>query len=56
MCPQLPSQPNPNPNNKPVHLMQIVENLEGETNFVGCNELRLISGHVISIEERNVHK
>lgn len=26
MCPQLPAQPNPNPNNKLVQLIQIVEN------------------------------
>jgi hypothetical protein len=56
MCPQLPAQPNPNPNNRPVQLVQIVENLEGETNSVGCNELRLRSGHVISPEERNIHQ
>ena len=42
MRPQLPAQPNPNPNNRRVQLVQIVKNLEGETNSVGCNKLRLI--------------
>jgi hypothetical protein len=56
MRPQLPAQPNPNPNNKPVQLVQIVENLEGETNSVVCNEHRLRSGHVISPEESEIHQ
>jgi hypothetical protein len=56
MRPQLPAQPNPNPNNRPVQLVQIVENLEGETNSVGCNELRLRSGCVISPEESDIHQ
>jgi hypothetical protein len=54
MHPQLPSQPNPNPNNRPAQLVQIVENLEGEINLVGCNELRLSSGCIISPEESNI--
>jgi hypothetical protein len=54
--PQLPAQPNPNPNNRPVQLVQIVENLECETNSVGCNELRLRSGCVVSPEESSIHQ
>jgi hypothetical protein len=56
MHPQLPAQPNLNPNNKPVYLVQIGKNLEGETNYVGLNELWLPSGHVISHEESSIHK
>jgi hypothetical protein len=41
MHPQLPTQPNLNPNNRPIQLMQIAKNLEGEDKFVGCNELWL---------------
>ena len=48
MRPQLPAQPNPNPNNRRVQLMQIVKNLEGETNSVRCNKLRLRLGRIIS--------
>jgi hypothetical protein len=54
LCPQLPAQPHPNPNNRPTQLIQIMENGEGETNSVGCNELRLRSGHIISPKENNV--
>jgi hypothetical protein len=36
--------------------VQIVENLEGETNSIGCNKLWLRSGRVISPEERNIHE
>jgi hypothetical protein len=54
LCPQLPAQPHPNPNNRPAQLIQIMENGEGETNSVGCNELRLRSGCIISPEESNV--
>jgi hypothetical protein len=52
--PQLPAQPHPNPNNRPTQLIQIMENGEGETSSVGCNELRLRSGHIISPEENNI--
>jgi hypothetical protein len=48
LCPQLPAQPHPNPNNRPTQLVQIMENGEGETNSVGCNELRLRSGYNLS--------
>jgi hypothetical protein len=56
MRPQLPAQPNPNPNNILVQHVQIVENLEGETNFVGCNKLWLRSGRVISLEESDINQ
>jgi hypothetical protein len=56
MRPQLPAQPNPNPNNRPAQLVQIIENLDGEINSVGCNELRLRSGCIISPEESNIHQ
>jgi hypothetical protein len=39
LCPQLPAQPHPNPNNRPAQLVQIIENVDGEINSVGCNEL-----------------
>jgi hypothetical protein len=41
LCTQLPAQPHPNPNNRLAHLIHIIENGEGETNSVGCNELWL---------------
>jgi hypothetical protein len=56
MHPQLPAQPNLNPNNKLVYLMQIVKELEGETNYIGCNELWLRSWPIISHEESSIHK
>jgi hypothetical protein len=52
--PQLPAQPNPNPNNIPTQLIQIMENGEGETNLVGCRELQLRSRRIISHEENNI--
>jgi hypothetical protein len=54
LFPQLPSQPHPNPNNRLDQLIQIMENGEGEINFVGCNKLRLRSGRIISPEENDV--
>jgi hypothetical protein len=48
--PQLPAQPHPNPNNRPTQLMQIIENVDGEINSVGCNEIRLRSRNIISPE------
>jgi hypothetical protein len=54
--PQLPAQPHPNPNNRPAQLVQIIENLDGEINSVGCNELRLRSGCIIYPEESNIHQ
>jgi hypothetical protein len=52
--PQLPAQPHPNPNNRPAQLVHIMENGEGEINSVGCNELQLRSGRIISPEENDV--
>jgi hypothetical protein len=43
LCPQLPTQPHPNPNNRSAQLVQIMENGEGETSSVGWNKLRLRS-------------
>jgi hypothetical protein len=54
--PQILAQPNLNPNNRPTQLMQIVENLEGEINSVGCNEVWLRSGRIISPEESEIHQ
>jgi hypothetical protein len=52
--PQLPTQPHPNPNNRPAQLVQIMETGEGEINSVGCNEIRLRSGRIISPEQNHV--
>ena len=52
--PQLPAQPHPNPNNRPTQLVQIMENGEGETNSIGCNEIQLRLGRIISPKENNV--
>ena len=52
--PQLPAQPHLNPNNRPTQLIQIMESGEGEINSVGCNELWLRSGHIISPEQNDV--
>jgi hypothetical protein len=52
--PQLPAQPHPNPNKRPTQLVQIMESGEGEINLVGCNELRLRSGCIISPEQNDV--
>jgi hypothetical protein len=54
LWPQLPSQPHTNPNNRPSQRVHIMENGEGETNSVGCNELQLRSGRIISPEENNI--
>ena len=54
LCPQLPTQPHLNPNNRPAHLVQIMESGEGEINSVGCNELQLRSGRIISPEKNDV--
>jgi hypothetical protein len=52
--PQLPAQPHPNPNNRTAQLVQIMESGEGEINSVGCNELRLRSGSIISPKQNDV--
>jgi hypothetical protein len=36
--------------------VQIIENLEGEINSVGCNELQFRSGCTIYYEESNIHQ
>ena len=48
--PQLPTQPNPNPNNRPVQSIQIIETPEIETDLRECNDLQLRSGRIIEIE------
>ena len=45
--PQLPTQPNPNPNNRPVQSFQIFKTPELETNVRECNDLQLRSGCII---------
>jgi hypothetical protein len=52
--PQLPTQPHPNPNNRPTQLIQIMESGEGEINSAGCNELWLRLGHIISPEQNGI--
>jgi len=37
--PQLPAQPNPNPNNRPVQSLQIIESLEIGPDLRECNDL-----------------
>jgi hypothetical protein len=54
LCPQLLAQLHPNPNNRPAQLIQIVENVEGEINSVGCNKLWLRSRCIIYPKESNV--
>lgn len=49
--PQLPTQPNPNPNNRPVQLVQLIENPKYEIEQKECNEIRLRSRCVITPEE-----
>jgi hypothetical protein len=52
--PQLPAQPHPNPNSRPTQRIHIMENGEGEINSLGCSELRLSLGRIISPEENDV--
>jgi len=53
--PQLPAQPNLNPNNRPVQSVQITETLELETDLRECNDLQLRAGHIIETEgDKNV--
>lgn len=49
--PQLPTQKNLNPNNKIVHLVQIIEISGYEIEKKECNELRLRSGCIITPKE-----
>jgi len=48
--PQLPAQPNPNPNNRPVQSIQIIETPKLETDLRECNDLQLRSKRIIEIE------
>eukprot|EP00253_Pinus_taeda_P007925 PITA_07925 len=51
--PQLPAQPNPNPNNRLVQSVQIIEGPEPETELRECNDLQLRSR---CIKESEAHK
>jgi len=52
---QLPAQPNPNPNNKLVQSIQIIEGPELETELRECNDLQLRSRRIIESErDKNV--
>ena len=48
--PQIPAQPNPNPNNKPVQSIQIIETSEIGVDLRECNDLQLRSGRIIETE------
>eukprot|EP00253_Pinus_taeda_P022314 PITA_22314 len=48
--PQLPAQPNPNPNNRPVQSLQILETPEEGPDLRECNDLQLRSGRTIQTE------
>ena len=48
--PQLPTQPNPNPNNRPVQSLQIIETSETGLDLRECNDLQLRSGRIIETE------
>eukprot|EP00253_Pinus_taeda_P006506 PITA_06506 len=52
--PQLPAQPNPNPNNRVVQALQILETLEEGPNLRECNDLQLRSGHIIQNEGNKI--
>lgn len=53
--PKLPAQPNLNPNNRPIQYVQIIEGPELETKLRECNNLQLISRHIIEPEgDKNV--
>lgn len=53
MCPQLGDHPNPNPNNRPVQYMKLIENPVYEINPLGCNDIQLILGHIIFPNENH---
>lgn len=48
--PQLPTQPNLNPNNRPVQSIQIIETPELETGVRECNDLQLRSRRIVETE------
>lgn len=53
--PQLPAQPNPNPNNKPVKSIQIFETPELEIDLRECNDLQLRFGRIIETKgDKNI--
>ena len=45
--PQLPAQPNPNPNNKAIHLFETVNMPAYSLTPVPCNDIHLRSGKVV---------
>jgi len=47
---QLLAQPNPNPNNRPVQSVQIVETSEVGADMRECNDLQLRFGRIIETE------
>ena len=54
--PQLPTQPNPNPNNRPIQSLQIIESPEIGPDLRECNDLQLRSGRIIGTEgDKTVH-
>jgi len=56
MRPKLPAQPNPNPNNRSVQSLQIIESLEIGPDPRECNDLQLRSRHIIETEgDKIVH-
>jgi len=50
LTPQLPAQPNPNPNNRLAQSLQIIEAPKLETQLRECNNLQLRSRGIIEIE------
>lgn len=48
---QLPAQRNPNPNNIPIQSVQIIEGLDLEFDLRECNELKLRSGCIITLDK-----
>jgi len=51
--PQLLAQPNPNPKNRPVHFVQIMEPPEVETELRECNDPQLSSSRIVETERNN---
>eukprot|EP00253_Pinus_taeda_P009894 PITA_09894 len=50
------SQPNPNPNNRPVQSLQIIETSEIGPDLRECNDLQLRSGRIVETEgDKTVH-
>eukprot|EP00253_Pinus_taeda_P020816 PITA_20816 len=55
--PQLPAQPNPNPNNGPIQSLQIIETPEVGADLREYNDLQLRSGRIIETEgDKTVQK